>query len=159
MSGTNETRRIERHETCKCKCRFEHSVCHNKKRWNNDKCKCECKELIDKGVCDKRFIWNLSNCECECYKSCDFSEYLDYKNYKCKKMLLDKLVECSCAEECTENIEETRLIEKMKTSINAVLARCTLFYFQYFLQLTLELLAIFFVLTATEKKMLLVLKI
>ena len=29
----------------------------------------------------------------------------------------------------------------MKISINLVLAHCTLFYFQYFLQLTLELVA------------------
>ena len=104
--------------------------------------RCECKELIDKGVCDKGFIRNPSNCECECYKSCDFSEYLDYKNCKCKKRLVDKL-----AEECTENIEETRL--KMKINISAVLARCTLFDFQYFLQLTLELVAIFFVFIGT----------
>ena len=34
----------------------------------------------------------------------------------------------------------------MKISIHAVLACCTLFYFQYFLQLMLELVAIFFVL-------------
>ena len=80
VSGTDETRRIEWHETYKCKYRFERSVCNNKQRWNNDKCRCECKELIDKGVCDKGFIWNPSNCECKCYKSCDFSEHLDYKN-------------------------------------------------------------------------------
>ena len=61
---------------------------------------------IDKGVCDKGFIWNPSNCKCECCKSCDLSEYLDYKNCKCKRRLVDKL-----AEECTENIEETRLVE------------------------------------------------
>ena len=67
VSGTNETRRIERHETSKCECRFNSSVCNNKQRWNDDKCRCECKELIDKGVCDKGFIWNHSNCECECY--------------------------------------------------------------------------------------------
>ena len=85
VSGTNETRHIEWHETCKCKCRLDASVCNNKQRWNDDKCRCECKELIDKGVCDKVFIWNPSNCECECYKSCDFSEYLDYKNRKYKK--------------------------------------------------------------------------
>ena len=82
------------------------SICNNKQRWNDDKCRCECKELIDKGVCDKGIIWYPSNCECECYKSCDFSEYLDYKNCECKKRLADKL-----AEECTENIEETRLVE------------------------------------------------
>ena len=64
MSKTNETRHIEWHETCKCKCRLDDSVCNNKQRWNDDKYRCECKELIDKGVCDKEFIWNASNCEC-----------------------------------------------------------------------------------------------
>ena len=65
MSKTNETRHIGWHETCKCKCRLDASVCNNKQRWNDDKYRCKCKELIDKGVCDKRYIWNPSNCECE----------------------------------------------------------------------------------------------
>ena len=56
MSRTNETRRLEWHETCKCKCRLDASVCNNKQRWNNDNCRRECKELIDKGRCDKGFI-------------------------------------------------------------------------------------------------------
>ena len=30
VSGSNETRRIELHEMCKCKCRFNSSVCNNK---------------------------------------------------------------------------------------------------------------------------------
>ena len=47
MSRTNETRRIENHETSKWKCRLDGNVCNNKKRWNNDKCRCECKQLID----------------------------------------------------------------------------------------------------------------
>ena len=42
-------RHIERHETCKCQCRLDASVCNNK-HWNNKKCMCECKELIDKGI-------------------------------------------------------------------------------------------------------------
>ena len=84
---------------CKCKCRLDASFCNNKQHWNDDKCWCECKELIDRGVCDKGFIWNPSNCECECDESRDVGEYLDYKNCKCKKRLVDKLVE-----ECTENI-------------------------------------------------------
>ena len=42
--------------------------------------------LIDKGVFDKASIWNLSNYECDCDKSCDFSEYLDYKDCKCRKI-------------------------------------------------------------------------
>ena len=91
------------YKTCKCKCRLDASVCNNKQRWNEDKCRCECKELIDKGVCDKGFIWNPSNCECECDKSCNVEEYLDYENCKCRKKLVDKLVEC------TENIDEVKL--------------------------------------------------
>ena len=101
MSGTNETRHIKWHKTCKCRCRLDASVCNNKQRWNEDKCTCECMELIDKGLCDKRFIWNLSNCECECNKSCDIGEYLDCKNCKCRKRITDKLVE-----KCSENIYE-----------------------------------------------------
>ena len=53
--------------------------------------------MIDKGVCDKGYIWNPRNSECECDKSCDIEEYLDYKNCKCRKRLVDKLVE-----ECDE---------------------------------------------------------
>ena len=82
VSGTNETRSIKWHKTCKCKCRFNSSVCNNEQRWNDDKCRFECKELIDKLVCDKEFIWNPSNYEQQCYKSCDFNEYLEYKNCK-----------------------------------------------------------------------------
>ena len=87
--------------TCKCQCRLDASVCNNRQRWNKDKCRCECKELIDKCVCDKGYIWSPSNCECECDKSCDVGEYLDYKNCKCRKRLVDKLVD-----ECNENIDE-----------------------------------------------------
>ena len=40
LSRTHETRHIKWHETCKCKCRLDASVCNNKQRWNNDKCQC-----------------------------------------------------------------------------------------------------------------------
>ena len=53
MSKTNETRHEKWHETCKCKCRLDASVCNNKQQWNVEKCRCECKELIDKGSCIK----------------------------------------------------------------------------------------------------------
>ena len=104
MSRTNETRSIKSHETCKCICRLNKIICNNKQRWNKDKCRCECKKLIDKGVCDKGFIWNPSNCECECDKACDVGEYLDYENCKCRKKLIDKLVD-----ECTETVEEVKI--------------------------------------------------
>ena len=41
--GTNETKRIDWHEKCKCKGRFNRSVCNNKQPWNDDKCRCKCK--------------------------------------------------------------------------------------------------------------------
>ena len=104
MSRTNETRFIEWHEKCKCKCRLDAIVCNNKQRWNKNKCRCEYKELIDKGVCDKGYTWNPSNCKCEYNKSCEFSEYLDYKKCKCRKKLVNKLVE-----ECNETIDEVKL--------------------------------------------------
>ena len=104
MSRTNETRHIEWHETCKCKCRLDASVCNNKQRWDQDRCRCEFKELIDKSVCDKGFICNPSNCECECDKWCDIGEYLDYENCKCRKKLVDKLVQ-----ECSETNNEVKL--------------------------------------------------
>ena len=68
------------------------------------KCMCECKELTDKGVCDEGFIWNPSNCECKCDKSCDIGEYLDSSNGKCRKRLVDKLVE-----ECIKSIDEVEI--------------------------------------------------
>ena len=45
MSRTNkqETRHMKWHETCKCKCRPDASVCNNKQRWNDAKCRCKCK--------------------------------------------------------------------------------------------------------------------
>ena len=124
MSRTNETRHIEWYETCNCKCRLDGSVFNSKQRWNDVKCRCECKELIDKGVCDKRSIWNPSNCECECDKLCDVGEYLDYKNCKCRKKLVDKLVY-----ECTENVEEVKLTKITSTGDENVCkcSSCTLY--------------------------------
>ena len=102
MSWTNETRFIKRHKKCKCECRLNAIVRNNQQQWNKNKFRCECKELIDKCLCDKGYIWNPSNCECD--KNCDIGEYLDYENCKCRKRLVDKLIECN------ENIEETSLI-------------------------------------------------
>ena len=62
--------------------------------------------MIDKGLHDRGYIWNPSNCECECDKSCDVGEYLDYKNCKCRKRQVDKLIE-----KCNEVVEETSLVK------------------------------------------------
>ena len=88
----------------------------------NDNCIWECKELIDKGVCDKDFIWNPSNCQCECNKACDFNEYLDYKNCKCKKRLVNELIE-----ECNETIDEAKLTKITLDENNCKCNSCTLY--------------------------------
>ena len=85
----------------------------SKQRWNNDKYKCERKELNGKGVCDKEFFWNPNNCECD--KLCDVGEYLDYANCKCRKRLVNKLVE-----ECTEDIDEVKIAKITSAECNTV---------------------------------------
>ena len=105
MSRTNETRSIKSHETSKCICRLNKIICNNKQRWNKDQCRCECRELIDKGVCNKEFIFNPSNCKCGCDKSCNTSQYLDYLDCKCKKKIIDLIVE-----KCTEYDDQTKLV-------------------------------------------------
>ena len=57
-------------------------------------------------MCDKGFTWNPSNCKCECDKSCDIGENFDYKTCKCRKRILDKLIE-----EYSENIYENETLD------------------------------------------------
>ena len=40
----------------------------------------------------------------KCDKACDIGEYLDHENCKCRKKVVDKLVD-----ECTETVEEVKL--------------------------------------------------
>ena len=103
MSRTKETRYIKWHETCTCKCILDVSVCNNKQRWNEDKCRCECKELIEKGIWRIRILFYPRNCEYEYDKSCDAGKYLDYENCTCRKRLIDKLDETY-----SENIDEKK---------------------------------------------------
>ena len=136
MSRTNETKHIKWHETCKCKCGLDASVCNSKQRWNKDEWRCECKELIEKGICDKKFIWNPSNCECECDKLCVAEEYLDYGNCKCKKKLSDILVE-----EYTENIDEVKIAGMVLPERgNKCKSSCTIYVVLIAIVLTIRLL-------------------
>ena len=56
-------------------------------------------------MCDKGFIWNPSNCGCECDKLCGVGEHLDYKSCKCRKRIIDKLVE-----ESSETIDGNEML-------------------------------------------------
>ena len=74
-------------------------------------------------MCDKGLIWNSSNCECECDKSCNVGEYLDFENCKCRKKLIDKLVEKQ-----TENINEEKLAKiALAKPENMCKCSCTLY--------------------------------
>ena len=87
----------------------------------------------------------------ECYKSCDFNEYLDDKNCKCKKRITDKL-----AEECIENIEEARLVEiiSSKNENKHKCSPCTLYIvlLSIFFTLNVKIGSYFLFLLVLEKR-------
>ena len=70
-------------------------------------------------MCDKGFVWNHSNCEYECDKACDIGEYLDYEHCKCRKKLVDKLVD-----EFAETIEKVKLA-KITLAENEISSKCS----------------------------------
>ena len=93
----NETCNVLWHESCKCVCKLNSSVCNNKQIWNDDTCRCDCNEDFAGIInCAKGYTWNPSICECQCDKWCKPDQYLDYKNCVCKNKLIGRLIE-----ECT----------------------------------------------------------
>ena len=104
----NETRNVLWHESCKCVCKLNSSVCNNKQIWNDDTCRCDCNEDFTGIInCTKGYIWNPSTCECKCDMWCKPRQYLDYKNCVCKNKLVGRVIE-----ECTSIINETMINNK-----------------------------------------------
>ena len=101
----NETRNVLWHESCKCVCKLNSSVCNNKQTWNDDTCRCDCNEAFA-GItnCAKGYMWNPSTCECQCDKWCKQGQYLDHKNCACKNKLFGRVIE-----KCTSVINETMI--------------------------------------------------
>ena len=94
MSRTNETRNIEWRETCKCKCRLDAKVDHSKNVGIKINADMNVKMWLKKTTdMINNLSWNPSIDEYECDKSCGIEQYLSYKNRKCRKELIDKLVE------------------------------------------------------------------
>ena len=55
----NVTRNVLWHESCKCVCKLNSSVCNNKQIWNDDTCRCDCNEDIAGIInCTKGYTWN-----------------------------------------------------------------------------------------------------
>ena len=89
MSRTNETRHIKWHKTCKCRCRLDASICNNKQRWNDDKCRCECKELFGILV----------------IVSVNAINHVILEKKECRKKIIDKLTK-----ECSKNVNENEML-------------------------------------------------
>ena len=82
----NETRNVFWHESCKCICKLNSSVCYRKQIWNGDTCRCDCNEDFV-GIINKGYTWNPSTCECQYDTWCKPGQYLDHKNCICKNKL------------------------------------------------------------------------
>ena len=101
----NETRNVLWHESCKCVCKLNSSVCNNKQIWNSDTCRCDCnKDFAGIIGCAKGYMWNPSTCECQYDKWCKQGQYLNHKNCVCKNKLIGRVIE-----ECTGVINETMI--------------------------------------------------
>ena len=74
-------------------------------------------------ACDKGYMWNPSTCSCECDRYCETGQYLDYKNYVCRKKIIDDLIE-----QCTSTVD----IEIKKKRVINHLVIFILFYLLYF---------------------------
>ena len=97
-----------KHESCKCICKLNSSVCNNKQIWNSDTCRCDCNEdFASKINCTKGYTWNPSTCECQCDTWCKPGQYLDHKNCICKNELIGRVIE-----ECTSIINKTMINNK-----------------------------------------------
>ena len=135
----NETRNVLWHESCKCICKLNSSVCNNKQIWNGDTCRCDCNEDFAGIInCTKGYTWNPSTCECQCDKWCKPGQYLDHKNCICKNKLVGRLIE-----ECTSVINETMMNNNnydyntiIYVSIGffllAIICFCVFAYFKWF---------------------------
>ena len=104
----NETRNVLWHESCKCVCRSNSSVCNSQQIWNSDTCKCDCNEDFAGIIsCDKGYTWNPITCACNCDMWCKPGQYLDHKNCVCKNELIGRVIA-----ECTSVINETMINNK-----------------------------------------------
>ena len=109
----NETRNVLWHESCKCVCRLNSSVCNSKQISNSDTCRCDCNEdFIGIMTCNKGYMWNSSQCDMWCKPG----QYLDHKNCICKNELIGRVIA-----ECTSIINETMINNKKNIDNNTTI--------------------------------------
>ena len=104
----NETLNVLCHESCKCVCKLNSSVCNSKQIFNSDTYRCDCNENFSDIIsCDKGYMWNSSPCECQSDIWCKPGQYLDHKNCVCKNKLIGRVTA-----ECTSVINKTMINNK-----------------------------------------------
>ena len=119
LMSLNETRNVLWHESCKCVCKLNSTVCNSKQIWNSDTCRCAYNEDFAGVVgCDKGYTWNPRACECQCDMWCKPGQYLDHKNCICKNKLIGRVTE-----ECTSVINETMINNKDNITNNNTYSR------------------------------------
>ena len=134
----NETRNILWHESCKCVCKFNSSICNNKQIWNGDTCRCDCNEDFAGMInSSKGYTWNPSTCEFQCDTWSKPGQCLDHENCICKNKLIVSIIE-----ECTSIINETMINNKDNNTaefnaINYVFIRLFLLTLVLFLRVCL----------------------
>ena len=62
ITGKNESKKLTKHISCKCKCKFNGRKCDSDQWWSNDKCQCECKKSH---ACEKDYAWKPATCSCK----------------------------------------------------------------------------------------------
>ena len=108
LKRLNETLNVLCHESCKCVCKLNSTVCNSKQIWNSDTCRCDCNEDFAGIIsCDKGYTWNPSTCECQCDMWCKPGQYLDHKSCVSKNKLVGRVIE-----EWTSIINETMINNK-----------------------------------------------
>ena len=140
----NETRNVLWHESCKCVCRLNSSVCNSKQIWNIDTCSCDCNEDFA-GIltCNKGYMWNPSTWACECDMWCKPGQYLDYKKCVCENKITT---------ECTGLINETMMNNKMSITNDDTTKIFSLVYFQYLCLIELIAFAYLLILSGFKVK-------
>ena len=135
----NETRNVLWHESCKCVCRLNSSVCNSNQIWNSDTCKCDCNEDFASIIsCDKGYTWNPSNCEYQCDMWCKPGQYLDYKKCVFKNKLIGRIIA-----ECSDIINETMINNKNNIANDNTITNIFIGLFSVFMFIGIVCLCIF----------------
>ena len=144
----NETRNVLWHESCKCLCRSNSSVCNNKQICNSDTCRCDCNEDFASIInCTKGYTWNPSTCECQCDMWCKTGQYLDYKKCICKNKLIGRVIA-----ECTSVINETMINNKDNIDNNNTITNIFIGLFSVIMFAVIVFLCVLLILSGLKVK-------